>query len=73
MPRHLRGVSTSSGSTIETIASIAWMRFETVLFDLDGTGIDSGAMILASFRHATSSVLWGQLPKDQLTAALAGA
>jgi pyrophosphatase PpaX len=33
------------------------MRFETVLFDLDGTLIDSGAMILASMRHATRTVL----------------
>ena len=33
------------------------MRFPTVLFDLDGTVIDSGAIILASMRHATREVL----------------
>jgi pyrophosphatase PpaX len=33
------------------------MRFQTVLFDLDGTLIDSGSLILSSFRHATRSVL----------------
>ena len=33
------------------------MRFPVVLFDLDGTLIDSGAIILASFRHATQTVL----------------
>ena len=33
------------------------MRFETVLFDLDGTVVDSGAIILASMRHATREVL----------------
>src|SRR6266702_2623110 len=27
------------------------MRFPTVLFDLDGTVVDSGAIILASMRH----------------------
>jgi pyrophosphatase PpaX len=33
------------------------MRFPTVLFDLDGTVVDSGAIILASMRHATREVL----------------
>ena len=33
------------------------MRFGTVLFDLDGTVVDSGAIILASMRHATREVL----------------
>ena len=33
------------------------MRYPTVLFDLDGTLIDSGAIILASFKHATRTVL----------------
>src|ERR671937_197146 len=38
------------------------MRFPVVLFDLDGTLIDSGAMILASFRHATRTVLAREIP-----------
>jgi phosphoglycolate phosphatase-like HAD superfamily hydrolase len=33
------------------------MRYPTVLFDLDGTLIDSGEIILSSFRHATKTVL----------------
>ena len=33
------------------------MRFPVVLFDLDGTLIDSGPMIVASMRHAAQQVL----------------
>ena len=44
------------------------MRFRTVLFDLDGTLIDSGAMILASMRHATRTVLARELPESELLA-----
>lgn len=33
------------------------IRFPVVLFDLDGTVVDSGAIILASMRHATREVL----------------
>ena len=29
------------------------VRFPVVLFDLDGTVVDSGSIILASMRHAT--------------------
>jgi pyrophosphatase PpaX len=36
------------------------MRFPVVLFDFDGTVVDSGPMILASMRHATASVLGRQ-------------
>jgi pyrophosphatase PpaX len=48
------------------------MRYRTVLFDLDGTLIDSGAMILASFRHATRTVLRREIPDEQLVAAVGG-
>jgi pyrophosphatase PpaX len=48
------------------------MRFPTVLFDLDGTLIDSGAMILASFRHATRTVLRRELPDEELAAVVGG-
>jgi pyrophosphatase PpaX len=48
------------------------MRFRTVLFDLDGTLIDSGAMILASFRHATRTVLAREIPDEELVAAVGG-
>jgi pyrophosphatase PpaX len=44
------------------------MRFGTVLFDLDGTLIDSGAMILASMRHATRTVLGRDVPDAELVA-----
>jgi pyrophosphatase PpaX len=44
------------------------MRFDAVLFDLDGTLIDSGAMILASMRHATRTVLKRDIPDEQLLA-----
>jgi pyrophosphatase PpaX len=48
------------------------MRFPTVLFDLDGTLIDSGAMILASFRHATRTVLKREIPDEELAAVVGG-
>ena len=54
------------------MASISRMRFRTVLFDLDGTLIDSGAMILASFRHATWTVLRREIPDEQLLAGVGG-
>ncbi len=44
------------------------MRFPVVLFDLDGTIVDSGWMILASFRHATQTVLGREIPDDLLMA-----
>ena len=48
------------------------MRFPTVLFDFDGTIVDSGAMILASFRHATKTVLAREIPDAELAAAVGG-
>ena len=48
------------------------MRFRTVLFDLDGTLVDSGAIILASFRHATLTVLRREIPDAELLAAVGG-
>jgi len=47
------------------------MRFPVVLFDLDGTVIDSGAIILASMRHAAKEVL-GTEPSDELLMAAVG-
>jgi pyrophosphatase PpaX len=48
------------------------MRFPVVLFDLDGTVIDSGAIILASMRHAAKEVLGTDVPDEQLMAAVGG-
>jgi pyrophosphatase PpaX len=48
------------------------MRYETVLFDLDGTLIDSGGLILASFRHATRAVLGREIPDELLMANVGG-
>jgi pyrophosphatase PpaX len=48
------------------------MRFPVVLFDLDGTVIDSGSIILASMRHAAESVLGGDFADEQLMAAVGG-
>jgi pyrophosphatase PpaX len=46
------------------------MRFPVVLFDLDGTIVDSGWMILASFRHATQTVLGREIPDESLMASV---
>jgi len=48
------------------------MRFPVVLFDLDGTLIDSGAMIIASMKHAARAVLGRELPEEVLAAAVGG-
>jgi pyrophosphatase PpaX len=48
------------------------MGFPVVLFDLDGTVIDSGAIILASMRHAAREVLGVEVPDEQLMAAVGG-
>jgi pyrophosphatase PpaX len=48
------------------------MRFPVVLFDLDGTVIDSGAIILASMRHAAKEVLGVEPAEETLMAAVGG-
>jgi pyrophosphatase PpaX len=48
------------------------VRYPVVLFDLDGTVIDSGAIILASMRHAAETVLGGGYSDEQLMAAVGG-
>lgn len=48
------------------------MRAGCVLFDLDGTLIDSGPLILASFRHATRTVLGRTIPDEELLAGVGG-
>jgi len=51
---------------------MAHVRFPVVLFDLDGTLIDSGPMIVASMKHAAKSVLGRDVPEEVLTAAVGG-
>ncbi len=48
------------------------MRFPVILLDLDGTVIDSGAIILASMRHATRAVLEREIPDHELMASVGG-
>jgi pyrophosphatase PpaX len=48
------------------------VRFPVVLFDLDGTLVDSAAIILASFHHATETVLQRRIPDEQILAQVGG-
>ena len=48
------------------------MRFSVVLFDLDGTLVDSAAAILGSFHHATETVLSRRFPDEQILAQVGG-
>jgi pyrophosphatase PpaX len=48
------------------------VRYPVVLFDLDGTVADTGAIILASMRHAAETVLGGEYSDAQLLAAVGG-
>jgi pyrophosphatase PpaX len=48
------------------------VRYPFVLFDLDGTVVDSGGIILASMRHATRTVLNREIPDAELMANVGG-
>jgi len=48
------------------------MRFPVVLFDLDGTLIDSGPIILESMQHAVRTVLGREIPRDELGLTIGG-
>jgi pyrophosphatase PpaX len=48
------------------------VRFRIVLFDLDGTLIDSGPIILASMQHAVRMVLGRDVPPDELGMSIGG-
>src|SRR5262249_17595801 len=50
----------------------AGMLFPVVLFDLDGTLVDSAAAILGSFHHATETVLRRRFPDEQILAQIGG-
>ena len=61
-----RGGCTWSASSTERLGTIEHMRFPVVLFDFDGTVIDSGSIIIASMRHATKTVLGRDIPDEEL-------
>ncbi|HXG75079.1 MAG TPA: HAD-IA family hydrolase [Gaiellaceae bacterium] len=48
------------------------MRYPVVLFDLDGTLIDSGPIILASMQHAARTVLGREIAYEELAATVGG-
>lgn len=48
------------------------MRFSIVLFDLDGTLIDSGPIILESMQHAVRTVLGREIPREELGLTIGG-
>jgi pyrophosphatase PpaX len=48
------------------------VRYPVVLFDLDGTVVDSGGIILASMRHATQTVLGREFTDEELLANVGG-
>jgi pyrophosphatase PpaX len=48
------------------------VRLPVVLFDLDGTLIDSGPIILASMQHATRTVLGREIAYEELAATIGG-
>jgi pyrophosphatase PpaX len=60
------------GPMASTPPSSARVRFPVVLFDLDGTVVDSGGIILASMRHATRTVLAREYSDDELMAKVGG-
>lgn len=47
-------------------------RFDVVLFDLDGTLVDSAALILESFHHTTELVLGKRFPDERILAHVGG-
>jgi pyrophosphatase PpaX len=54
------------------LPTIDGVRFPVVLFDLDGTLVDSAAIILGSFHHATETVLRRRFPDEQIRSQIGG-
>ncbi len=54
------------------IDTIAPVRYPLILFDLDGTLIDSGPIIIASMRHASVTVLGREPDEERVRAAIGG-
>jgi pyrophosphatase PpaX len=70
--RALRGQTRVTKVWRDRLATIGRMRFPVVLFDFDGTVVDSGPIILASMRHATETVLARSYSEDELMANVGG-
>ena len=64
--------SVRSGPAPPGVTSIEPVRFRIVLFDLDGTLIDSGPIILASMQHAVRTVLGREIPPERLGLTIGG-
>lgn len=60
----MSGGGTSRGGSAGNARDLRLDTLEAVLFDLDGTLIDSIELILASFRHATERVLGEAVPDE---------
>ena len=58
--------------TGKALATIDDVRYRVVLFDLDGTLIDSGPIILASMKHASLTVLGREADEEVVRAAIGG-
>ena len=68
----MRRPGSNRPATAKPLATIGRVRFPVVLFDLDGTVIDSGAIILASMRHAAETVVGGEWSDAELMKAVGG-
>ena len=56
----------------DPLAGLTGRDFSAVLFDLDGTLIDSGPIILASMQHAVRTVLDRDIGYEELAATVGG-
>src|SRR5262249_27365245 len=61
-----------AAASVRAPATIGRVRFPVVLFDLAGTVVDSGPIILASMRYATRAVLGREIPDSALMATVGG-
>ena len=62
------GVATEAPDAAGHVRYDRPVRYPVVLFDLDGTVVDSGRIILASMRHATRHRARARIPDEELMA-----
>src|SRR5262249_9335452 len=70
--RQHRGGRCWPSSRTRSASNLGRVRYPVVLFDLDGTVVDTGAIILASMRHAAVTVLGRDYSDAQLLASVRG-